>query len=369
MRRVNFRVSTVNIISFDKLGIYDIKIDRVAIKNIFGTGINIYWYAIIITFGMILAVIFAMWQAKKFGLKSDNIVDVALWGVPFALIGARLYFVVFMLDHFDSLWDMINFRNGGLAIYGAVIAGFITGLIFCRVKKINALALFDVCSFGFFIGQAIGRWGNFVNAEAYGSETNLPWGMTIVNLNEVTNETTDVVSSVHPTFLYESLWNVIGLLIAFFIIKRLRKENGEIFCFYMGWYGAGRAVIEGLRQDSLRVLGVFRVSQILGIVFAVLAVVFFILLRAGVVRKLQSKAEAHRLKKNGVYANVFEGGESEEAPITVNESDLFMASLEAHRGRNQEDTPEAGKDDGKPEADNEEAKLEDGKNGNKEDKR
>lgn len=329
-------MNTTNNISFNKLGIFDLEINRVAIDNLFGVGIDIYWYAIIITFGMILAVSFCMWQAKHFGLKSDDVIDVCLWGVPCALIGARLYFVLFMLEHFETLWEMINFRNGGLAIYGGVIAAFIVGLIFCKVKNKNVLALFDLASFGFFIGQSIGRWGNFVNAEAYGSETNLPWGMSI-----------NGAAAVHPTFIYESLWNFIGFLVAFFVIKRLRKDHGEIFCFYMGWYGLGRAFIEGLRQDSLRVLGVFRVSQILAIVFLVGAIVLFILIRKGIIRKFAEKLEQKKIDKQNSYTNVFEGDGSEEAPITVNESDLFMASLEAHRGRNREDEKKTGEENDK----------------------
>ena len=315
-----------NTISFNKLGIFDLEINRVAINNIFGTGIDIYWYAIIITFGMILAISFCMWQSKKFGFTSDELLDVCLWGVPCALIGARLYFVLFMLDHFDSLWDMINFRNGGLAIYGGIIAAFIVGLVYCKIKKKNALALFDLASFGFFIGQSIGRWGNFVNAEAYGSVTDLPWGMSI-----------NGAEAVHPTFIYESLWNLIGFLIAFIVIKRVKKEHGEIFCFYMGWYGLGRAFIEGLRQDSLKVLGVFRISQILGLVFFVGAIVLFVLIRKGVIRKLTEKIVQKQVDKQNSYTNVFESSEDEDSVITVNEADLFMASLEAHRGRNRED--------------------------------
>lgn len=314
-----------NTIDFNKLGIFDLEINRVAIENIFGTGIDIYWYAVIITFGMILAVSFCMWQSKQFGWKSDDIVDVCLWGIPFALIGARLYFVIFMLDHFDSLWDMINFRNGGLAIYGGIIAAFIVGFVFCKVKNKNVLALFDLASFGFFIGQAIGRWGNFVNAEAYGSETALPWGMSI-----------NGAAPVHPTFLYESIWNVIGFLVAFFVIKRLRKENGEVFCFYMGWYGLGRAFIEGLRQDSLRVLGVFRVSQLLAIFFFVCSIFLFVLIRKGIVRKFGEKMLMKKQEKKNSYTNVFEGDDSEKSYTVTNDTDLFMASLEAHSGRNEE---------------------------------
>ena len=151
----------------------------------------------------------------------------------------------------------------------------------------------------------------------------------------------------HPTFIYESLWNFVGFLVAFFVIKRLKKEHGEIFCFYMGWYGLGRAFIEGLRQDSLRVLGVFRISQILGFVFFIGAIVLFILIRKGVIRKATEKIIQKQVDEQSSYTNVFEGSESDEAPITVNESDLFMASLEAHRGRNREDEEDVEKDEPK----------------------
>lgn len=327
-------MGTINTISFNKLGIFDLEINRVAISNLFGTGLDIYWYAIIITTGMLLAISFCMWQAKHFGLKSDDIIDVCLWGVPCALIGARLYFVLFMLEHFETLWEMINFRNGGLAIYGGIIAAFIVGLVFCKIKKKNALALFDLASFGFFIGQAIGRWGNFVNAEAYGSVTDLPWGMSI-----------NGEAAVHPTFIYESIWNVIGFIVAFFVIKRLKKEHGEIFCFYMGWYGLGRAFIEGLRQDSLKVLGVFRISQILGLLFFVGAIILFVLIRKGVIRRFTEKIVQKQIDTQNSYTNVFEGDEGDESPITVNDSDLFMASLEAHRGRNRDESDSNKKDE------------------------
>ncbi len=332
-----------NIIEFPDLGIYDLQVDRVAVEDVFGTGLDIYWYAVIITFGMILALAFCMWRAKDFGLKSDNVVDVALWAVPFGLIGARMYYVLMKLDTYESFWDMLNFRNGGLAIYGGIIAGFVTGLVFCRIKKINFLAMFDCASFGFFIGQAIGRWGNFINGEAYGSETSLPWGMTIQRyyIDSSTNELTlsdYIVGPVHPTFLYESLWNILGLVIAIFIIKKFKKEHGECFFFYMGWYGLGRAFIEGLRTDSLMVFGVLRVSQLLGIIFFLVSTACFVLIRLGVWHRLLEKAEEKKRIKAGVYAPVFEHDGAEiitEEGIT--ETDLFVASLEAHKNLTQAD--------------------------------
>ena len=332
---------TTNIIEFPGLGIYDMHIDRVAIRNLFGLGLDIYWYAVIITLGMILAIGFCMWRAKDFEVKSDNIVDVALWAVPIGLVGARLFYVLMKLNSFESFWDVINFRNGGLAIYGGIIAGFATGLVFCRIKKLNTLAMFDCASFGFFIGQAIGRWGNFVNGEAYGSLTDLPWGMTIQRyyLDSTTNEVllSDYITGpVHPTFLYESLWNIVGFLIAVFIIRKFKKEYGECFFFYMGWYGLGRAFIEGLRADSLKIADTIRVSQIIGIVFFVLSCVCFILIRLGVWRRfIESKAEQKRIKE-GTYSPVFEhDGAQIVEDDGVSETDLFVASLEAHRGVSQ----------------------------------
>ena len=333
--------ATTNIIEFPGLGLYDIRVDRIAIHDLFGLGLDIYWYAIIITLGMIAAIAFCMWRAKDFGVKSDNIVDVALWSVPFGLIGARVYYVLMKLDSFESFWDMINFRNGGLAIYGGIIAGFITGLIYCRIKKLNVLAMFDCASFGFFIGQAVGRWGNFINGEAYGSATTLPWGMTIQRyyLDSSTSEvllSERIVGPVHPTFLYESLWNIIGLLIAVFIIRKFKKEYGECFFFYMGWYGLGRAFIEGLRADSLYIFGAVRISQLLGIIFFVLSLVCFILIRAGVWRRFTDRLEEKKRAKEGYYAPVFEHDGAEIVENNdVSETDLFVASLEAHRNVNQ----------------------------------
>lgn len=324
---------TTNIISFPKLGIYDLNIDRVAIGGIFGTEINIYWYAIIITFGMILAMSFCMWRAKDFGITSDNIIDVALWGVPISLVGARVYYVLMRLDRFENFWEMINFRNGGLAIYGAVIAAFATGLIYSKIKKINALALFDCASLGFFIGQLIGRWGNFFNAEAHGTETTLPWGMTI----------NDSVAY-HPTFLYESLWNLAGFLIAFFIIRKIKKADGEVFFFYMGWYGLGRAFIEQLRTDSLYIFDVIRVSQLLGALFFIASVVCIILIRTGVWGRTAEKIKAKRIQKKGFYSPVFESDENNgNVSIQPEDTDLFVAQLEAHKNIEQENSSEGEK--------------------------
>lgn len=234
-------------------------------------GNGIYWYGILIVLGLLLAVLFCMKQRSKYGITEDDILDSVLWGIPFGVIGARLYYIVFYLDLFRDAegklsWSkMIAIWDGGLAIYGAVIAVVLVALVLSRVKKFRLWALMDLVVMGLMIGQAVGRWGNFMNREAFGSETTLPWRMQLTL-------TTGEVVQVHPTFLYESLWNVIGLLLIVFVISRARRFDGENTCFYFLWYGIGRFWIEGLRTDSLYLfdwtfLGQpIRVSQALSLV-------------------------------------------------------------------------------------------------------
>ncbi len=289
-----------NMIGFEGIGILPFLMDRVA----FSIGdFDIYWYAVIITLGLILAVGFCMWQARKFDLTVDNVLDVLLWGLPIAVICARAYYVLFKLNQYDSFAEMVNIRDGGLAIYGGVIGAFITGFVYCRIKKANVLALFDLGSFGFLIGQAIGRWGNFVNAEAYGEPTDLPWGMTINGYGPY-----------HPTFFYESLWNVLGFILLFVFAKKWLKYHGEVFFLYFAWYGLGRFFIEGLRTDSLY-LGPIRISQLLAAVFFVFGIVCFVLSRKGIIIKFQDKildrSEKKQAKYKPVYTPLFE--ESKEA--------------------------------------------------------
>ena len=213
-------------------------------------GNGVYWYGIIIAAGMLLGLYFCMKQAPKYGLSEDNIIDTVLWVIPFSIIGARIYYVLFYLDLFRGSDGSINWSStyriwdGGLAIYGGVIAGFLTAYLFSRRRKISFWALADCCVQGLFIGQAIGRWGNFMNREAFGAETTLPWRMRLTTVYGTYVE-------VHPTFLYESLWNLLGLCLVLFVISRARRFDGENTVFYFLWYGMGRFWIEGLRTDSL----------------------------------------------------------------------------------------------------------------------
>ena len=190
-----------------------------------GNGIR--WYGIIICTGLILAVLFCCRQSKKYGITEDNIYDMMIWQIPLCILGARLYYVIFYLDLFRNAdgslnpGRMIAIWDGGLAIYGAIITAYLVLHIFCRKKKISFGAFADLGAMGLLIGQAVGRWGNFVNREAFGGETTLPWRMRVwVTASEYIE--------VHPTFLYESLWNLIGLALIVFVIAKRRSFDGEI---------------------------------------------------------------------------------------------------------------------------------------------
>lgn len=213
-----------------------------------GTNFEIKFYGVIIAIGVLLAVTYCLRRAKQFGVTQDDILNLVLICLPSAIVGARLYYVIFEWDQFFGpgipWYRFLDIRSGGLAIYGGVIAGFLTAYLFSRRRKISFWALADCCVQGLFIGQAIGRWGNFMNREAFGAATELPWRMRLW-----TSATTYM--DVHPTFLYESLWNVIGLLLLYFVVSRARRFDGENTCFYFIWYGLGRFWIEGLRTDSL----------------------------------------------------------------------------------------------------------------------
>ena len=228
---------------------------------------NIRFYGVIIAIGMVLAVVYALKRKQQFGLTEDDLLDGVLWIVPFAVICARAYYCIFSWDDYRSdPISVLYIWNGGLAIYGGVIGAIIGMFVLSKVKKINVWALFDLVSLGFLIGQGIGRWGNFMNREAYGSVTTLPWRMGLVEHG--------VTVYVHPTFLYESLWNLAGFGLLHFLSKK-RKYNGQIALGYVAWYGLGRTVIEGLRTDSL-MLGNLRVSQLLAAVSCLTAVVILI---------------------------------------------------------------------------------------------
>jgi len=227
-------------------------------------GRPIYFYAIFITLGMILGALYCAKRAPKFGLTDDNLYDFIVWAIPLCVVGARLYYVAFKWDYYaDNLGEIVAIWNGGLAIYGAVLTGIIVAIVWSKIKKIPFFAVADLCSFGLLIGQAVGRWGNFMNREAFGAETDVFCKM---GLTYPGGETLYV----HPTFLYESLWNFVGLiLLHIFVSKGKRKYDGQVFWLYIFWYGLGRAWVEGLRTDSLYIGSTdLRVSQLLAAVSA-----------------------------------------------------------------------------------------------------
>lgn len=244
----------ITTISFPGLGIGAFEINRIAF-TIFGKSIA--WYGIIITTGIILGFLYANYHAKKEGVSSDDLLDYAIYVVLAAIVGARAYYVAFEWENYDSFWDVIAIWEGGLAIYGAIIAGGIAVYVISRIKKINPLKMYDIITPSVMLGQIIGRWGNFVNGEAYGYETTLPWRMGIQK-----SYFAEMIY-VHPTFLYESLWNLIGLIIIHCLYRR-KKFDGQIFYMYIAWYGFGRMFIEQLRTDSLT-QGDIRVSSLVGL--------------------------------------------------------------------------------------------------------
>ena len=241
--------------------------------------VDIKWYGIIITTGILFAfMLFYRYAVKKEQLDPDSIYNVTLLVLPIGIIGARFVYVATEWERFKGtgFLNMINIRQGGIAIYGAIIFGLVAVLIYNKIKKQSSLAMLDALAPAVMLGQAIGRWGNFVNAEAYGwSEgvDKLPWRM-VLDYYVIDGKKNPVgVTSVHPTFIYESLWNVIGLAIILLFLYRKKKFNGEILFAYLGWYGLGRAYIETLRADSLYIVGNLKFSVFVGIVCVIASII------------------------------------------------------------------------------------------------
>lgn len=261
---------TENYISFPKLGI-TLHLDNVA----FTLGSKeIYWYGIIIGIGFFAAIVAAVVLAKKYGVSPDVIYDVALYGAPSAIICARIYYVVFNWQSYaHDLSEIYKIWHGGIAIYGAIIGGVVSTVVYCRKKNQNLPLVCDIGAVGLLIGQICGRWGNFFNQEAFGINTDSLFGMTgnVIKerLSEMVLQGAEVNPElcVHPTFLYESLWNTAVLIVVLLLFKR-RRFDGQVFLTYVSLYGLGRFFVEGLRTDSLY-LGGIRISQ------AVAAITFF----------------------------------------------------------------------------------------------
>jgi len=229
-------------------------------------GISVRWYGILISLGMLLGIFIAYFEAKRLGYNPDDIIDLALWAIPAALIGARLYYVIFQWEYYKgNILKILNTREGGLAIHGGIIGGVLAGYLFTRIKKMPFWKTADIVAPSIALGQAIGRWGNFINGEAHGGPTNLPWGIIVDGVK------------VHPTFLYESLWDF-GLFIFLILYRKKKKFDGEVFLLYGIIYSAGRFWIEGLRTDSLMFLGM-RVAQLISILIIVFGLLLYYKMR------------------------------------------------------------------------------------------
>ena len=322
-------------IEFPNIGIH---LENVG-KTLTVFGFDIAYYGIVIGIGMLAGIGMAMMEAKRTGQNQEDYLDLAIFAIIFGIIGARLYYVIFAWDMYnDNLLEIFNTRHGGLAIYGGVIAVVIVAIILCRSRHIKLGAMMDLVVMGLLIGQAIGRWGNFLNREAFGAETTMPWRMQLTT-------TAGELVEVHPTFLYESLWNLIGLLLIVFVISKARRFDGENTCFYFLWYGVGRFWIEGLRTDSLYLFNwtiagqPIRVSQVLSLVLmiAALAVLFY-----------NIKLHPHRpedLYVNQVAAREAAAAAAAEAPAETEAAGSRDDAPESAQAEPLDDEPAAPKDE------------------------
>lgn len=277
-------------VQFPKLGL-DFDISPIA----FSIGsYHIYWYGIIIASGLLLAVGYAMKTAPRYNVNASKLINCVLVGIITGIIGARLYFCFFQWDYYSkNPVEILHINNGGLAIYGGIIGSMIGGLIIVKIQKMKVMPVLDIAMISFLIGQGIGRWGNFMNQEAYGTPTDLPWGM----MSEETN-----MVAVHPCFLYESIWCLLGFVLLHFYGKYKQKYAGQIFYMYLVWYGFERMIVEGLRTDSLYLpfspFGFdIRVSQLLSLLIFLVGIILLILNR-----KKEDPFYADYRRKKGIGA-------------------------------------------------------------------
>lgn len=237
---------------------------------------HVYWYGIIIAAGFLLALIYASFSCKKMNIDINRLFDVVIVGLIAGVIFARLFYVVFYPG--DKYWknplEIFQIHDGGLAIYGGIIGAVVFGSLMAKLRKLKVTAVLDIAALGFLIGQCVGRWGNFINQEAFGSATELPWGMHSENTAAV------VDGNVHPCFLYESLLCLLGFVLLHFFTCRFRRYDGQTFLLYIVWYGACRFFIEGLRTDSLIIPGTsLRVSQVIAAACVVAGIILLVLFR------------------------------------------------------------------------------------------
>lgn len=321
-----------NTISFPKLGI-EFPVYSTAF-TVFGFEIK--WYGILIMVGLLLAVIYCFRRMRSFGIDDDRANDVVFAGFIGAVICARLYYVFMSWDDYkDDLSSIFSIHSGGLAIYGGLIGAVLFGAVAARIRRVRLMPLLDLAGMGFLIGQAFGRWGNFFNHECFGCNTSLPWGMTSPRIQSSlkadameifasTGVSVDPSLPVHPCFLYESLWCIIGFALLHMYSKR-RKFDGELFFMYIGWYGLGRVFIEGLRTDSL-MIGHLRISQLVAGICVIVSIAAIFFMR-------------HKIKMDGEY--VFYKDTEESARLIAETEAKYKAEEEKRAAKK---AAKAGKD-------------------------
>ncbi len=258
--------------------------------SVFGVDVQIRFYGAIIAFGFLLAVLFGGRMAYKWKMSLDKMIDVLIYGSIAAIIGARLYYVFSKWDYYsEHLSEIPQIWEGGLAIYGGIIGGLVAAYVVCKIRKMNYWNLIDIATMSLLIGQGIGRWGNFTNQEAFGVNTDLPWGMWSQKVaDEIMRNQAEYAEKgfsvdpnlpVHPTFLYESIWCLLGVLVLYIICRKARKFSGQIALCYGIWYGLERTFVEGLRTDSLYIANTtIRVSQALSAALVVVCAIMLTVL-------------------------------------------------------------------------------------------
>ena len=301
---------TTNTIGFPIFGI-EVTVNETAFTLF---GMKIQWYGIILTIGIVLGFLYFYRRTVKIDkIPENDILNIALFTIPIAIIGARIVYVITSDDKFETFWDVINIRNGGIAVYGSILFGILTMFVYCRIKTIPFLRIMDAAAPAEMIGQIIGRWGNFMNGEAYGYSANVanwPFRMTIVErryTDGVLTYTGNMITA-HPTFLYESLWNLLGFILISIAYKH-KKKDGQIFLQYLAWYGLGRGLIEFLRTDSLHGLFGEKLFVVVGLSsFVICSVLLFIMLKKA--KKEENELAQYKALYNDITETVKEDAES-----------------------------------------------------------
>ena len=324
-------------VEFPGLGLnFSVNTDAFTIGNF-----SIKWYGVIIAIGFLLAFIYALRSCKAMNIDQNKLLDVVIVGIIFGVIGARLYYVLYYPGdmYLNDPIRIFYIHEGGLAIYGGVIGGLLGGVLMAKIRKVNIPAVLDIAVLGFLIGQGIGRWGNFVNQEAFGTEC--------TNILRMQSEATGN-TAVHPCFLYESVWCLVGFLILHIFTRKLRRYDGQTFLLYLLWYGVGRFFIEGLRTDSLIVFGTIRVSQLVAAVTAFAALILLFVFRRRT--KLIGCGNKEVMELNKINDEISEGD------VNQNEAPAFgtifgdLGYEEPQESENGEETEETGEEEKKSDA-------------------